>query len=87
MPVTVRGLRRAFHRIKETVSAYAKNGHDVAILEKKVQNSLSVIACNHEKRKGVSENGHKEASRSKNIQNQVTLLEKMQTPMPRMDMM
>ena len=63
----VRGLRRAFHRIKETVSAYAKNGHDVAILEKKVQNSLSVIACNHENRKDASENGHKEASLSKKI--------------------
>ena len=67
MPVTVRGLRRAFHRIKETVSAYAKNGHDVAILEKKVQNSLSVIACNHGIRKHASKNGHNGTSLSKKI--------------------
>ena len=37
--------------MEENASAYAENGYNDAILEKKVQNSLSVIVCNHEKRK------------------------------------
>lgn len=31
------------HRIEENASAYSGNGHNGAILEKKVQNSLSAI--------------------------------------------
>lgn len=37
------GIVYSSHRIEETASAYSGNGHNGAILEKKVQNSLSAI--------------------------------------------
>lgn len=40
MPVIVKGLRWAFDMV-ETASAYAENGHNGAIFEKKVPNSSS----------------------------------------------
>ena len=61
----VRGLRRAFHRIKETVSAYAKNGHDVAILEKKVQNSMPVFTKSERMQVKMDIKKHQEAKISK----------------------
>ena len=37
------GIVYSSHRIEENASAYSENGHNGAILEKKVQNSLSAI--------------------------------------------
>ncbi len=37
------GIVYSSHRIEENASAYSGNGHNGAILEKKVQNSLSAI--------------------------------------------
>ena len=49
------------HRIEETASAYAENGYNGAILEKKVQNSLSAITKSERMLAKMDIMGHQEA--------------------------
>jgi len=54
------------HRIEETVSAYAENGHNVANLEKKVQNSSSATTKSERMQVKMDIRKHQEAKISKN---------------------
>ena len=72
------------HRIEENASAGAENGHNGAILGKKVQNSSSATTKSERMQVKMDIRKH---SRRKNIQKQVTILKKPQVPIPKMDIM
>lgn len=61
------GIVYSSYRIEETASAYAENGHNAAILGKKVQNSLPATT---KSKKDAGENGHNRASLCKKTKNQ-----------------
>lgn len=65
MSIIVRGLRWAFHRIEEIANTYAENGHNEAILKKKVQNSLSTITKSERMLARMDITEHQEAKISK----------------------
>lgn len=53
------------HRIEENASAYSENGHNEAILKKKVQNSLSTITKSERMLARMDITEHQEAKISK----------------------